>query len=334
MKKKRLKIGIIDIKPKVGGVGTFIDNFYRALKNYTNHEVELIDMDKVSISELNSYDILHFSAVQLRYIKKMLFIIKPKKILTLHGWLKEEVFYNMDQKNMINKIKMLEYYLIFSFFLRINYFNKITCPTQNTANKNRLKNAIIISNALFPRDYNKYNNLQKIKKKYIFVTYSSEGGKKSQQIKDLINLIIELNTKISIKVELHIFGKYDESYNYPYIFYHGYVNNFLESLNRADLFITLKDFPDLGYVEMEAGAMKIPIAKLKTSNDEEIIDNKTGILAKNNDDLIYKLLLYVKDIKNKKNYLGNNFYNYINKEKNWKNIIVIWDMLFKESIKE
>ena len=109
----------------------------------------------------------------------------------------------------------------------------------------------------------------------------------------------------------------------------GYSKYFLNYLKISDLFITLKDFPDLGYAEMESGILKIPIAKYFTNNSEEIIPDKTGILGLNYNDLFLKLRSYLRRYPSEKHRLGKNLYDYINRNKDARLIIQEWENLFK-----
>ena len=66
----------------------------------------------------------------------------------------------------------------------MGYFSRITCPSRNTVIKNKLKDAIIISNFVFPEKYIGLNKkFRKPKNKILFVAYSSGGGGKYKKIR-------------------------------------------------------------------------------------------------------------------------------------------------------
>jgi len=113
----RLKIGIIDIKDECGGVRTFINNFYDGLNKYTNFIVEKVDLDRTSISKLNEFDILHFSSLDYYSIWKLFFIFRPKKVITVHGWIKDESINSFKEKNSYKKIK---YFINFICYTKSN----------------------------------------------------------------------------------------------------------------------------------------------------------------------------------------------------------------------
>lgn len=89
-------------------------------------------------------------------------------------------------------------------------------------------------------------------------------------------------------------------------------------LNSLDFFVLPSKWEGLGIVLLEAGLAKLPVLASATGGILDIIiDNKTGILFKNNDlsDLILKLKYFFDD-QNRENlrFMSNNLYNLVKKE--------------------
>ncbi len=339
----RVKIGVIDVSEREGGVRTFIDNFSKALRRQ-GYIVKTIDFERASVGELNSFDILHFSNPFLRsvdrsilkYVWKLLFTRHPRKVLTVHGWVRKEILYTRSQnwRRSADSGAIVSVLLKFLMWKLVPlFFDSITCPTTRTANENKLKNAFVISNAIFPEYYSSIDpvDLSMKTSEVLFVTYVSIGGLKNVALNRTIRVVRKLNKILkSKKVKLLVFGKdYYGRSRYPYVQIMGYSSKFLSILKSAALFITGKTFPDLGYAEMEAGILGTPVAKFTEDYEtEEIIDGQTGILAKNEEEMVNKLLDYVSDLENNKQKLGNSFREYVTKNKNWSSVIGQWNEVF------
>lgn len=336
-KLKMLKIGIIDVSEREGGRRAFIDNFYKALKK-EGYAVDFVDLKKASVDVLNSFNILHFSShFWGKQLWKLLLATRPKKILTIHGWVMKERLHDLRHMGLGFRASCREfiYSLLSLVFLRIAplLFDAITCPSKRTAEENRLKTAAIISNALFPEYFRNIDeiNVRRKQNDVLFVTYVSIGGLKNVAVARTLKVVRRLNEVLKRrKVTLLVFGKdYPSRDESPYVHFMGFSDKFLRVLRSSDLFITGKTFSEIGYAEMEAGILGIPVAKFTTdSATEEIIDGQTGILAKTEDEMVRKLLDYVSDLENAKQTLGNNFRKYIENEKSWSKVIGRWNELF------
>ena len=327
-----MRVGIIDVNVKQGGVRTFIDNFTVALEKQ-GFEVKLIDFQEAPLSYLNSFDILHFSRPYLGIQSwKLLFITHPKKVLTIHGWIKKEFTHYLKNgyPSFIERVKIIM--ALSTWQITVRLFDLITCPSKTTANENGLKSALIVSNAIFPDNYCKIPRIciKSASKEIVFSTYSSVGGLKDESVSRVIEVITKLNKLlVTEKITLLVFGVSTPKTK-ANIKFMGYHPDFLSYLKGSDLFITAKQFPDLGYVEMEAGALGVPIAKYVTDCAlEELIDNITGILAKNDDELLQKLLNFISNIDNTKLTIGLNLRDYIIRKKSWDKVAPIWTDLFE-----
>jgi glycosyltransferase involved in cell wall biosynthesis len=334
------KVGVVNVNDTEGGRRPFVDNFYEALRR-EGYNVHLIDLDKISLKALNNFDILHFSAVFLgKHMWKVLLATHPKKLLTIHGWVKKESSYRFKhtrvQLGLGASCRMFFFDLFSLAFLKTApiVFEAITCPTKHTAAENDLRKVTIISNAIFTE---RFCNIDEIdvrrgQDEILFVTYISIGGLKNVAVNKTIEVVRKINQVLKDrKVILLIFGNdYLGGDTSPYVRFMGFSDKFLGILKSSDLFITGKTFPDLGYAEMQAGALGIPIAKFtKNCKTEEIVDGQTGILAKSEDEMVGKILNYVSDLENAKQTLGNNFRKYIENEKSWSKVIGRWNELFE-----
>jgi glycosyltransferase involved in cell wall biosynthesis len=325
---RNIKIGIVDLK-EIGGRKTFIDNFYKCLKKY-GYNVSLINLTNITVKELNKFDILHFS--NIKGVHKIFLLNRNvKKILTIHGWINEEVFGLMRHEKFHKKVGLLV--KLFLWKILPIFFDAIVYPTEDTANKNKF-NGTVISNGIFIDEYKniKSKDLRNNKSEIVFISYSSPGGLKEWVLNKTIDIVNDLNKIFTTdkKVTLFIFGNVlQKIINNDNIIYMGYREDFLEIIKSADIFITAKDFPDLGYVEMEAGMLEIPVAKF-ISGDEEIKDGVTGILAKNEDEMVKKLDNYISNLEYNKGLLGHNFKKYIIDNKSWDVLINEWEKLFNK----
>jgi len=206
----RLKIGVIDEGFYEGGVRTFVDDFSKALSR-EGYIVKIADLSRYSVKELNSFDILHFSNFLIwRYHWKLLVARHPVKVLTVHGWVLKETLYNI--KRNWPDLRKVVYIPLNFLMLKLSplFFDSITCPSVSTAEENNLKNAIIISNAIFPKSYTNVDaiDLREKSDEVIFVTYTSIGGLKNVSLNRTIRVVAKLNKILKSKrITLLVFGK-------------------------------------------------------------------------------------------------------------------------------
>lgn len=334
-----LKVGVVNVNEKKGGRRTFVDDFCKALKR-EGYEVHLVDINEASLNTLNSFDVLHFSAHFLgKPMWKVLLATHPRKVLTIHGWVKKENLYILNQTSVQSGFRalcqMFLYSLLSSIFLKILFivFDAVTCPSENTAKENGIKNVAVITNALFTECFSNVDTIdvRHTQNEILFVTYVSVGGLKNVTVDRTIRAVKKLNESLKHqKATLLVFGKdYLVRNSSPHVRFMGFSDKFLGILKSSDLFITGKVFPDIGYAEMQAGVLGIPVAKFtENCGDEEIVDGETGILAKSEDEMVGKLLHYISDLENSRRTLGSNFRKYIENEKSWNEVIVQWNKLF------
>jgi glycosyltransferase involved in cell wall biosynthesis len=323
-----LKIGVVDVLEKEGGRKSFIRNFTRALQQ-EGCEAKIVNLTTASIGELNTFDILcfsdHFFGLQTW---KLFLISNPKKILTVHGWVTKETILALKHSKTREKLSVLSSLVTWSFIPSL--FDVLTCPTINTARENNLKDAVIISNAVDPACL-VAQQTDLPDNEILVVTYTSIGGLKSVAVNRVIKATAKLNAILKDKkIRLMIFGKHQgNTANSKYVSFMGYSDKFLEISKNAALFFAGYSFPDIGYTEMEMGLMGVPIAKFTEDYEsEEIVDGKTGILAKDENEMVSKLLAYFSDVTNQRRVLGQAFQQFILENKSWPVIISKWNRLF------
>lgn len=334
----KYKILIIDRYEEMGGVKRFIKEFYNNIKK--RHFVDLRKPHEIKFSELKKYDVIHVSGVSSIQTLKLLFFRK-KVILTVHGWINREHSFKIKNSGFFKKFVWIAHLLIWKLFL--NSIKYVTCPTINTLKENNLeKRAKVIPNAINFADYKKIKSIPRekfgLKKNdLVFFTYSSSGGIKNESVKSAIKLISEIN-KENDNVKLLIFGDYKNLKEEKGVINLGYRKDFLNIIKSCDMFLCTKGFPDLGYVEMQSAALRIPIIKFyqdydgKTYLNQEI-NEKNGFLVKDKEEckkLICSIITKKVDCSNK----GNNFYKYVLSNYSWKVVIKKWEELFKEIINE
>ena len=343
------KIGVVDIRKRKGGVRTFIDNFSCSLRK-RGYTADILDLSKTPLSILNSYDILHFSEFWPGWHAwKLLFLRHPKKILTIHGAVEKEIKHRLKKARLPFSDRIIEVLNWLLWCFAWLPFDEITCPSARTAGANglrarmrsRARNVKKISNGIFPDEYREVTsiNVKSNSKQVVFVTYSNFGGLEDEGMVRVINVIKKLNQFSSERsIILLVFGLRPPGAvsNRTFRFLDR-VNHsvFLGFLKGSDLFITGKPFSDLGYTEMEAGALGTPIAKFVIDGDfEELIEDITGILSRTEDDMVRKLLEYTANVEILKPKMGIVLRNYIFNVKSWEKIIPIWLDLFSRLLKE
>jgi len=334
-----LRIGIVDVQARTGGVRTFIDKFAQAL-NKSGYIVRVLDISKTSLSTLNSFDILHFSNYFLGvHTWKLLFVKRPKKIITIHGWIKKEVWYaikhdGLGLRAIIGGLLNLSLWKIFPLL-----FDAVSCPNEATAEESGLKNAKIIPNCIFPEDY---QNILPIDvrlrpNELVFTTYISLSGLEERVIDKIIRVVNKVNQMLTQQsVVLLIFGRAPTGIDSASAKFMGFSRDFPSYLKGSDLLVLSYTTPGgLGYVTFEAGVLGIPVAKFTRRKDlEELVENQTGILAQTEEEMIKNLLEYALNVKYLKPKLGKALHEYIEKENSWNNITSIWSDLFYELTSE
>lgn len=331
----RIKIGVVAVVDKKGGRKTFINNLSKALVQY-GYNARLVTLEEASISELNDFDVLCFSDCFFGKNTWKILFVRPKKILTVHGWVKKEAILELKRNTFKVKIRILV--SLISWKILPSFFKIITSPSINTAKVNGLKHVEIIKNGIFINDYSAILpiDIRTNDHQFVFVTYSSAGGL-NLSTERVIRVLYKLNEQLKDKgqVILLVFGSPLNTCDSNLVRYMGYSTDFVRYLKGSDLFIMGYSFSELGYAMLEAGALGVPTAKFtndKTS--DELMDNETAILANDEDEMVEKLLYYLTNIDVFKPKLGNALQKYVQSEKNWDNLIVHWSRLFSRLLSQ
>lgn len=305
------------------------------------YNVDVLDFSKTPLFVLNSYDILHFSSYFYgEHTWKLFFVNHPKKVLTVHGWLKNELLYMLKHgrlglRAIIGALLSLAMWPIFPLLFDVN-----TCPSRRTADGARLKNATIIKNAIFPERYlDVYPiNVKSNPKQLVFVCCSSGALKEEELIIDkVIAVVNRLNDLLTQQndIVLLLFGNVRKKVNPKSVHFMGYSRDFLNFLKGSDLLILDYSYPDFSYVAMESAALGIPIAKFSEKVSlEEIMTNQTGFLARTDDEMVQILLDYAANVAYFKPKLAAALRQYVQEERSWAKIAPIWSDLFSKLLRD
>jgi glycosyltransferase involved in cell wall biosynthesis len=348
-----LLVGIVDIGATSGGVRTFIDSLEKALNTYgTNLKADKVHFEQASDTDLKKYDVLHFSHylpqnVGRTYVYDPRHIFKDtwrfyrtlrsakgaRKVLTIHGWITKEARNNWKLHPLS---PAATYYLIAVhigwaafrlFFMR--QFDIITTPTLNTARENNLQNdSVVLTNAVFTDSYPKNPKKDVSSATISLCTYASGGGDKQLQTIQLIDAISHIAAPPTLS--LTIYGTLPKNIQLPEnVHFAGFVKHFYTAVSQHDFFITLKDFPDFGYVEMETALAKCCIIKLNSQKEEEIVHLASGYLLEKpvTSAAIAQAIHEIVDGDLYDTLTANNF-EYVQKNKNWVTVALEWQRLY------
>jgi len=315
-----------------------------------NHDVFLIPTSFnikeqiLNLKLLKRCDVIHTQGpLQMLENLALLFYKKSKKILTLRGWILEEVivyFRNNPEISILRRFIVLFYtfinWLIHKTFLIPFVYDYITAVSKVTAHKNKVREAIIIPNPVLCNIKNPTLSTKKSSQDIVFVTYVSIGGGKIESIPYALLIVNLINKKVGSKyrVRLEIYGKDLPKYildilsRFNFVDYKGFVKDYTTRIKNADLFIAPYTFPELGHASLEAVCVGVPVAKFTDNpQEEEIIDMYNGILLNTDSDTIKKLIKYINSIDQLKHYVYINAYNTILRRRNINVISLYWKSL-------
>jgi len=276
-----MRICLIGPSPKEKG-GPAKSTLYLAYiyKKMLGYNVVWFGSNNIRLSDLSKCDIIH-SQGPLSFIAmiKLILLRKPRKILTLRGWVLDEakirVLSSHDAKEKLRNLLIYTCtavnWIVHKLILIPFVYDCVTAVSHITARKNCV-NALVIPNPTIcggfglPRDHS-----NRTPNEVLLVTYVSIGGGKVLSIPRLIKIVKLLNKKLeSLSIDkhviLHIYGK-DVPPNIikvisrtRYVKFLGYVNDYLDRLREADLFLVGYTFPELGHAALEAICARVPVA--------------------------------------------------------------------------
>uniref|UniRef100_A0A7J3YUL9 Glycosyltransferase family 1 protein n=1 Tax=Ignisphaera aggregans TaxID=334771 RepID=A0A7J3YUL9_9CREN len=346
-----MRICLLGPNPKEKG-GVAKSTLYLAYiyKKILGYNVVWFSSNDVKRADLSKCDIIH-SQGPLYFIAMVKLILsrKPKKILTLRGWVLDEAkTFVLGSHNAKEKLRNLLVYILnainwimHKLILIPFVYDYVTAVSHITAKKNGV-NALVIPNPTicrdsgFPRDYSNHTP-----KEVLLVTYVSIGGGKVLSIPRLIKTVKLLNKKlespsINKRVILHIYGKdvppniIEAISRIQYVKFLGYVNDYLDRLREADLFLAGYTFPELGHAALEAICAGAPIAKFTEDPKlEEIKDGFNGVLASSDEEMVEKLVNYVLNMNEERRKLLINARDTILKVRNICRVAVMWKTIIR-----
>lgn len=255
-------------------------------------------VDTINVNDLEKLDLDSYDFIQVHgplKIKGFLKIMKAhaKAILTIHGWVVDEDLTALREdpiRNFHYIFRLFNWILHRLIFIPLVYNGRVTVVSRIKLERNGLR-GFVIPNAFITEDLDKKVVACKDLsfEDFTLITYVSVGGSRIKRIKTLSRIIHEVNRRTDKNVQLLVFGgslKVEE----PNIKFMGYRNDFLCYLKSADMMILGYDVIELSsYALMEAGYLSVPIAKFR-GEFEELKDGVHGIIAKDEEEMIIKLI--------------------------------------------
>jgi glycosyltransferase involved in cell wall biosynthesis len=282
--------------------------------------------------------IIHSNGLNLLIDFILLFNKKSCKILTLHGWIVDEIklFLLSDEVAIWRRIRgfiaTILNWLFVRFLLSVNIFKVVTAVSRITAMKNRV-NAVVIPNAYICRRFSQKMNISS-KKIFKVITYVSIGGGKFASLPVLYTVFVKLRSMLrtmGYDAVLEIYGKDVPSWlilKNDAVRYMGYVGDFRRRIIDADIFIAPYTFPELGYAVLDAMCAGVPVAKFTSCVEcEEIKDGFNGIVSDNLDDFVKKIFNYLISTGDVKSRLIINAYRDILWRRDVRNMARLWSLV-------
>ncbi|MDI9624717.1 MAG: glycosyltransferase family 4 protein [Methanothermobacter sp.] len=295
----------------------------------------ILNESEINMELLEKFDIVHVHGpIGIRNTLKLYKCKKPI-ILTLHGWVTDEILTEIwTNPSIINFLYF--FYALFNWvlhrliFIPFIYKGRVTAVSRITMEKNGVK-GVVIPNAFIPENVDKKVNECKNLSfdDFTLITYVSIGGSKVASIPKLSRIITEANKRTGKKIQLLVFGDTLKVDN-PYIKMMGYQKDFLCYLKSANMMLLGYEMSELGYAVMEAGYLSVPIAKFK-GEFEELKDGIHGIIAENEEEMIQKLVEAVENPSRLREW-GENLREYILKTRSPSVIAEKWQTFLESSI--
>lgn len=354
--KDSINICLIGPFASEGGVARSVLNT-AVLFRFMGLRVKLLPLFKhhrhlLKLAYLHTCDVVHVHGpLLLEYIMLLFKASRSVRILTLHGWVLEEMITFLRYMYDIPLAKRI----IVTFFILINWLvNKfvfipftvhiVTAVSKITAEKNKVS-AITVVNPFL--DYyikeriKECSESNKSDNEIWITSYVSIGGGKILSIPRIIKVVVVLNKLLEAKGEkvvLHIFGKDIPKWleelcmKYaPIVKLMHYRREYVCYLKSSDLFIAGYTMPELGHAVLEAISLGVPIAKY-TDNplDEEIIDGFNGILAQHDTDMVKKVYDYLLHMNKMRDLLAKNAKETILKKRSPTYISGVWRIIIEK----
>jgi len=318
-----------------GGVLTAVKHMSLIFEELGFKSIIIDNRSLLSRNCLSLCDVVHVNGFLsiLDTAKILIYAREKTKIITLHGWVIDEakLYLFVSEENVFKRVMRFLFtyvnWLIHKLIVIPLFYDLVTSVSDITARKNKIK-SIVIRNPLVPALVNEKINkcdisINKKQDEIIGVTYVSIGGNKILSIPRLVKLILKVNASLknmgsNKRVKLYIFGKdlpkrlVKIISNTPCIKYVGFSDCFLSYLKQADIMVLGYTMPELGYAVLEAAYLGIPIAKFTEDPDEEELVNQiNAIIAREEKEMIEKLVYFVTNIDKLKPMLGNNIRDHI-----------------------
>jgi glycosyltransferase involved in cell wall biosynthesis len=331
----------------IGGYARAVLGYIYILRKILGYDVILIPIYWLyllrNIKYIKACDLVHIHGVGHPLALLVAALWRRRIILTLHGWLVKEslISFSKSSKNFISNFIRLIYntttWLIYKYFLIPFVIDYVTAVSRITARENQVDTALVIPNSIVCRPSNVIVDSSRLHDcNCRIVTYVSIGGGKIESVPVAITivnyvkkLLMSNNSKISIILE--IYGKdlpdtIIKAFSHlPFVKYMGYVTDFKERIQTADLFLAPYTFPELGLAVLEAVCVGVPLAKLTADpTEEEIVDGFNGILATSPYEMAVKIYNYLLKRDEQKCYIAKNAISTILRKRDPQVISLYW----------
>ena len=198
-----MRICLIGPSPKEkGGLAKSMLYLAYIYKKILGYNVVWLDSNNARLSDLSKCDIIH-SQGPLRFlaIVKLILSMKPRKILTLHGWVLDEAkILVLSSHTTKERLRNLLIYMCIAIRWIVNklilipfIYDYVTAVSHITAKKNGV-NALVIPNPTICRGFGfSRDHSNRTPKEVLLATYVSIGGGKVLSIPRLIKIVKLLN---------------------------------------------------------------------------------------------------------------------------------------------
>jgi len=284
-------IMIIPFDPSTGGGVMRAVKSQETVYRMLGASVETIYASELDGVDLRNYDLIHVHGPLI--IRGLVMIRRSRvpAILTVHGWVVDEALtaIRMNPLGNFHYIFRIMNWLLHRLILIDLIYSAVTTVSEITMARNHLR-GVVIPNALITGAVDEAiagcpnsDGGECLKA----ITYVSIGGSKVLSVPRLVKIVEEVNRASSGTMKLLIFGDVNgrDTENIKFM---GYRDDFLCHLMSANIMILGYEMSELGYAILEAGYLRVPVAKFR-GEYEELEDGVHGIIADDDEDMIKKL---------------------------------------------
>jgi len=227
------------------------------------------------------------------------------------------------------------------YYLAIKNADIITTPSFFLKEKLKLRDAIVIPNAICPNNYQMITHVDKQITRLVTVTNFSFKDK-SQGILDIIKILSEIQKDTDKQISYTIVGggKYLEkikkiSKNYSLnITFSGYMDKPEKILEMNDIFLYYSSHDNFPNVFLEAMASGLPIVTNNIGAVSEIIENSKNGFISQNDDGYKKHLIDLIDDSRLRAKIGKNARMRVEQNFDWNKVVLDYITIYNQVMED